>query len=154
MWYIINALPQLLPVDACNVMWTSVVVLDLVNVVLLEQFIIHPNNSFTASKRPSSMYYARGLVLKLRSVYRSIMAEGIRRNAPDERRIRAREAKLMERELEYASRMGWRKILCPCTIHGRDRRSGLVPRSYRRCLRKNGRHVWFFRRSEVGALEC
>ena len=77
------------------------------------------------------------------------MAEGIRRNAPGERRIRVREAKLMERQLQYAARMGWRTMLCPCTIHCRETRSGLVPRSYQRCLRENRRHVWFFGRSEV-----
>lgn len=81
---------------------------------------------------------------------RSSMEESIRRRAPDERRIRARAAKLMDRELQYAARMGSRTILCPCTIHGRETRSGLVPRSYQRCLRENGRHAWFFGRSEVG----
>ena len=82
-------------------------------------------------------------------VVADIMEEGIRRAAPDEARIRAREATLVEQEIAYVQRQGWRTIPCPCAIHCRETRSALVFRSYRRCLREHRRHPWFFGRSEV-----
>ena len=77
------------------------------------------------------------------------MEGGIQRQASGERRIRARAAKLLAREITYAQTRGLPKIKCPCNLHVRCRRSFLNISSYRRCVIRNDRHPWFFGSAEV-----
>ncbi|KAG0594018.1 hypothetical protein M758_UG040400 [Ceratodon purpureus] len=80
------------------------------------------------------------------------MEDSIARGAPDEARIWRRSAKLMQREIEYASAQGSNRIRCPYTIHVCERQSSLSITSYRRCVARNNRHLWFFGTSEVSSM--
>lgn len=73
--------------------------------------------------------------------------DGIRRGAPDQERVRRRDAKLLDRELAYARVMNWGRLPCPCRIHMRE--SELTVASYKRCVRENSRHPWFYGATEV-----
>ncbi|KAG0573753.1 hypothetical protein KC19_VG206700 [Ceratodon purpureus] len=72
------------------------------------------------------------------------MAGNIRRSVPDERRIRAREAKLLQRELQLAATKGLIRLRCPCNLCMKEQHSLKILTNYRRCLRANRRHPWFF----------
>ena len=78
-----------------------------------------------------------------------LMAEDIRRSVRDEGRIRAREAKLLERELQLAASKGLSRLRCPCNLCMKEQHSLKTLRSYRRCLRANRRHPWYFGYTEV-----
>ena len=77
------------------------------------------------------------------------MEEGIRRRLPKPERVRAREERLLQRELQYALEQGRRKLSCPCRLCMRQQHSEKVPTSYRRCLVSDCRHPWFFGTPEV-----
>lgn len=75
------------------------------------------------------------------------MEEGIRRSAPNQRRIRARDAKFIAREIAYAQSRNWRKIPCLWRLHMKE--FELTLPSYKRCVKANSRHPWFYGTSEL-----
>ena len=77
----------------------------------------------------------------------SMRMEGIRRSAPNEQRIRRRDAKLLQRELAFAASLHLTKLPCPCRIHMRE--AELTIASYKRCIWANSRHPWFYGATEV-----